>query len=433
LRSALPLLALAVLTGLPGAGRAFDVRYEARIFPDTGMARLSIAIDQPRAEVTQISFGFDPERLFDETGPGELRREGPEGEQPAADADGTEDEARKRGPLRLVWRPPAGGGVLRYSLRVDRLRSDAEYDARCASSWMVARAEDLFPPMTVRFMPGAEMGRASLQFKLPPRWKIAHPFETQQGVARVEQEHRRFDQPKGWIVAGSIDRIEGDVAETHVTLAAPSGHHARLRDLLAFLHWTLPELQHAFGELPDRILVASASDPMWRGGLSAPGSVYLHADRPFIDRDGSSPLLHELVHTLTRARSAPGEDWIVEGLAEYYSREMLRRSGAISQEVYDDTLRDLRRRAARVKRLVGEATGSETALAVAFFYDLDREIRESGDGDHSLDDVVATLVGDVTAMDRPALLERISATTGFDASALMKGRIPPSEAVAHAK
>lgn len=431
MRSAPAFVALAVLAALASPARAFDVRYEARIFPDTGMARLSIAIEQPRSEVTQISFVFDPERLFDETGPGELRREGPEGEQPAADAAG--EEKQEEGPLRLVWRPPAGGGVLRYSLRVDRLRSEAEYDARCASRWMVARAEDLFPPMTVRFTPGAKMGRASLQFKLPPRWKVAHPFETQNGVARVEQEHRRFDQPKGWIVAGSIDRIEGDVVGTRIALAAPSGHHARLRDLLAFLHWTLPVLQQAFGELPDRILVVSAGDPMWRGGLSAPGSVYLHADRPFIDHDASSPLLHELVHTITRARSAPGEDWIVEGLAEHYSREMLRRSGAISQEVFDDTLRDLRRRGARVKRLVGEATGSETALAVAFFHDLDQQIRESSDGAHSLDDVVATLVGDSIAIDRPALLERIQSTTGFDASALMKNRIPPSEVVAHAK
>ena len=76
MKALLPLAALAAPLLLPLAAGAFDVRYEARILPDTGMARVSIAVEQGSAEVRQLSFVFDSARLFDETANGELRREG---------------------------------------------------------------------------------------------------------------------------------------------------------------------------------------------------------------------------------------------------------------------------------------------------------------------------------------------------------------------
>ena len=401
------LLALLLLLAPLGAG-AYDVRYEVGILPDRGTARLSVRIVQSGGVVRSISFPIEPLRFFDETADGELTRVEEEGEPP-----------------RLVWRPPRDGGVLRYSLRVDRVREGAEYDARCASSWMVARAEDLFPPATTRFKAGSDMeANARLRFKLPPRWQVAHPYAIEDGLAVIEQEHRRLDQPKGWIVAGRLDRVRAEIEGSRISLAAPEGHGARIYDLLAFLRWTLPVLRGALGSLPERILIVSAGNPMWRGGLSAPGSVFVHADRPLIDSDASSPLLHELVHTITRARSAPGEDWIVEGLAEHYSRETLLRSGAISQKLFDDTLQALRRRGERVRRLEGEATGAETALAVAFFYDLQQQIRAATDSDAGLDPVAVTLVGEIEAIDRFELAERVLQQTGFDATRLIRQRIP---------
>lgn len=429
----LPVLAGLLLLLAPWAGAAYDIRYEAQILPDRGTARLSIAVTQTDGVLRELSFDVQPERLFDETADGELTRE-----EPVVEEQGevlglrqADEEAAPAALPRLVWRVPRGGGVLRYSLRVDRVREGAEYDARCASRWMVARAEDLFPPMAARFAPDSDMeASATLRFKLPPRWKVAHPFPIRNGLAVIEQSHRRLDQPKGWIVAGMIERLSADLEGTRILMAAPTGHAARLRDTLAFLRWTLPAMHAAFGALPDRIFIASAGNPMWRGGLSAPGSVYVHADRPLIDDDASSPLLHELVHTITRARSAPGEDWIVEGIAEHYSREILRRSGGISDETFEETLEKLRRRGANVRRLVGEATGKETALAVAFFHDLDEQIRRASEGGASLDDVVATLVDDVSTLDRDELAARILAETGYDPASLIEARIPEAESVA---
>ena len=43
-----------------------------------------------------------------------------------------------------------------------------------------------------------------------------------------------------------------------------------------------------------RLLIVSAGDPMWRGGLSGPSSMFLHSDRPLISENRTSTLLHEL-------------------------------------------------------------------------------------------------------------------------------------------
>ncbi|MEZ4290169.1 MAG: hypothetical protein R3E53_06345 [Myxococcota bacterium] len=41
-------------------------------------------------------------------------------------------------------------------------------------------------------------------------------------------------------------------------------------------------MKEVFGELPDRLQLVVAGDPMWRGGLSGPNSLYLHAGLPLI-------------------------------------------------------------------------------------------------------------------------------------------------------
>ena len=54
------------------------------------------------------------------------------------------------------------------------------------------------------------------------------------------------------------------------------------QDLLALMRWTLPVLRK-IAPLPGSARRSSAPrDPMWRGGLSAPSSAYLHASLPLI-------------------------------------------------------------------------------------------------------------------------------------------------------
>ena len=99
----------------------------------------------------------------------------------------------------------------------------------------------------------------------------------------------------------------------------------RRLDLLTFLHWTLPELSRTFTDLPERILIAGAPNGMWRGGLSAPASLYMHVGRPVVSENRTSTVLHELIHLAGFHSAAEGADWIVEGVPEYYSLLLLKR------------------------------------------------------------------------------------------------------------
>ena len=163
----------------------------------------------------------------------------------------------------------------------------------------------------------------------------------------------------------------------------------------------------AFGKTPRKLLIAGAPDPLWRGGLSAPNSLFLHADRPLISENGTSALLHELTHVITRIRGERYDDWIAEGVAEFYSVELQRRAGGISDSRYAITRRDLREWSRTVKTLrVKHSTGPVTARAVLLLQDLDKEIRQRTKDAKSFDDVVRELI-----KKRTVSLEELRAAT----------------------
>jgi hypothetical protein len=187
--------------------------------------------------------------------------------------------------------------------------------------------------------------------------------------------------------------------------------------------------------MPERLLVVSAGDPMWRGGLSGPRSFYIHADRPLITPDVTSPILHELVHAVTSARSAPGGDWIVEGLADYYSLELLVRSKTVSRRRYTRALARLAERGRGVRDLTVEpADGSVTARAVTALHALDGEIRRATGDKASLDDVVAQLAAVPGAVTLERFRSVVTAVAGRDLAAFfaalpgLRPKTPPGPA-----
>ena len=128
---------------------------------------------------------------------------------------------------------------------------------------------------------------------------------------------------------------------------------------------------------------------MWRGGLSAPTSVYIHSGRPLISENGTSTLVHEVMHVMMGARAADGHDWILEGFAEYYSLEVLRRSGTVTAERHTQALEDLAEWAESAETLCGgESKGAQTALAVIKLAALDAELRERDEQNRNLDDLM---------------------------------------------
>jgi predicted metalloprotease with PDZ domain len=194
------------------------------------------------------------------------------------------------------------------------------------------------------------------------------------------------------MIAGKLGNRVETIAGIHTIVAAPAGNSARRQDMLAFLNWNLPQLVTVFPEFPKRLLIASAGDPMWRGGLSGPASLFLHSDRPLISENRTSTLLHELVHVAMGVRGDAESDWITEGFAEFYSVETLRRSGGISEKRYEAALRKLRTWGRRAPNLlVEQSSGAVTARAVVTLKAADEEIRQLSAGRASLDDVARDL------------------------------------------
>jgi predicted metalloprotease with PDZ domain len=156
----------------------------------------------------------------------------------------------------------------------------------------------------------------------------------------------------------------------------------------------MPTLQSAFGQMPPKILLVGAGEPMWRGALSAPNSIFLHADRPLVSENGTSTLVHELVHVITRIRGrAPEDDWIAEGLAVFYAIVLMHRAGGLTDARRAIVRESLRRWSAPVKTLRTRGSkGPTTARAALWFETLDAEIRKASGGKRSLDEVVQELM-----------------------------------------
>jgi hypothetical protein len=263
------------------------------------------------------------------------------------------------------------------------------------ADWAILRAEKMVPRASVTARKSLH-SRATLEFELPQGWTVATPYGSV-GELRytIDDPARRFDQPEGWLLAGKLGSRNEKIGNVRVVVAAPAGDSVRRQDLLAFLKFTLPRLEETFPQLPPRLLIVSAGDPMWRGGLSGPSSMFLHSDRPLISENRTSTLLHELGHIALGIRGDEESDWIVEGLAEHYSLETLRRSGGISEQRYRQAVKHLSRWAQRSATLFGpHSNGPTTARAVIVLRAADAEIRSATAGKASLDDVARKLASE---------------------------------------
>ena len=382
----------------------YQVRYEVQLMPRQGTASVRIRVSQSEALLRELRLEIDPERHFEFNTAAELRVEA----------------------QHVRWPVPARGGELRYTVRIDHTRDPARYDARCTPNWALFRGEDLVPPRRARRRRGAR-GNFSLLLRTPPDWDTVTSYAPSDDATHaIPPRGRELARPRGWILSGKLYTLHESVEGMAVTVASPRGDVFRGRDLLALLRWTAPELKAIFGALPERLVIVGADDPMWRGGLSGPNSIYLHSDIPLLDPSWTSPLLHELIHVATHARSVAAGDWIVEGLAEYYALELLRRSGTIGDDSYRAALERFQRRGRRVTNLAGQsAGGAVTARAVTVFRDLDLALRDATEGRRSLDDVLRALERDPGAVEPIRFEALVADIAGRDLSDFFRSRVRP--------
>jgi hypothetical protein len=322
------------------------------------------------------------------------------------------------------WVPPASGGTLRWSVAVSHRRNGDGYDALLGTDWGLFRAEDIIPRATTRTLKGS-VSETWLTLKLPVRWSAVTQYFSTGTKTRIDNPERRFDQPSGWIVIGDLGVRREIIAGVRVAVAGPVDNGVRRLDTLALLNWTLPELARILPDLPPRLTIVSAGDPMWRGGLSAPESLFLHAARPLISENATSTLLHEVMHLSLGLDSREGFDWIVEGLAEYYSLQLLFRSGTITNSRYRQAKTELADWATSASSLCRRAsTGATTALAVGVFAALNDEVIAATKGASDLDDVVRSLRLLDRELDLDALVKVFEDISGSKSDTLHIDKLP---------
>ncbi len=399
LRPTAAVLLLAFAVAAAAASPRFGVRYDVGFLPATGEAEVTLTLEPDEAKVKKLVFTMPEDRYSRVAGDGSVTREGDE----------------------VVWIPPGRGGALAWRYRIDRKRANGAYDARITRDWAIVRGDRLVPPARVTATRGSRSD-ARLKLHLPPGWSHADtpwlPAKDGDGFV-VSNGQRALARPTGWMIAGDIGTRRDVVEDMEIAVAAPKGLSTPRMDLLAMLTAVAPSLREAFGQLPEKILVVRAGDPMWRGGLSGPRSMWLHADRPLISENGSSTLMHETIHLVTRIRGVAGDDWIAEGIAEYYGTQMLRRGGLLSDARAEKAVAWMRRHGREVRTLhAADSSGKRTARAVALFADLDAEIREGSEGRRSLDDVARALMRDGARVSTADLREAAEAALGAPSKVL---------------
>lgn len=368
--------------------------------PLDGSVDVTLRLGQTRSLLRELRWRNDS-RISGVRGDGEVSRDS--------------DETR--------WLPPADGGALSWTVAVPHRRNGDGYDAWLGSDFGLFRAEDIVPRASSRTLKGA-YSETRLRFRLPAGWSVVTQYRDD-GTIRIDNPQRRLDLPSGWIVMGKLGVRREQVAGMRVAVAGPVDHSIRRLDTLALLNWTLPELARIVPELPPRLTIVSAGDPMWRGGLSAPQSLFLHSARPLISENATSTLLHEVMHMALRLDSEDGYDWIVEGLAEFYSLQLLSRSGTISASRHAAALQDLADWAREADSLCGtHSTGPRTALAVGVLTRLDTEIARETDGAASLDDLTRDLLTQGEYLDLAGLIASATRVIGHKPDALHSENLP---------
>lgn len=377
--------------------KIYQMVYSATLDPKSGQAHVSVTLKQHRQLLRSIEFIMPKERYLNIRPTSRIEINGD----------------------RVAWKPLREGDALHFDFVIDHQRSNGKMDAQITDTWALLKLDYLFPSSKSRFVKGAT-SNTSLILDGPKRWSIETPYGVGAGqVFEVDNTGRDFDPPRGWIIAGELGVRRESIGARRISAAAPLGTGFQANDVLAFLRWTLPSLVEVFPDTPKRLLIVSGSEDMWRGGLSGAASLYLHSDRPLISGNRTSPLLHELFHVASGLHSNIGADWIIEGLAEYYSLTLLLRSGGISAFRYNKSFERLAQWSTDTPCIATDRSkGKQTARGALVMRALDAEIRSETGEKASLDTLVQKLMHDNQDITNSSFRAAITELTGAPVRAL---------------
>jgi hypothetical protein len=357
---------------------SYRVDWHLRLQAGVDLAEVSLQLEDG-APVDLISFPLNNARFSDFSATGELQQDG----------------------NFVRWVPPSRDARLSYRVQITRERAnqnqDESYDALMTDDWALFRGDRLTPRIRVNARNGAR-SESVMHFELPEDWEVftGWPEIRSDGTAHtfaLDEPLRDFERPRGWVMAGKVVNRQTQVGRTDFNIVGPRNSGIDRMGWLTLVRLVWPELEKVFGRVPPKILMVSGNDPLWRGGLSGPNSFFFHSSRRAISQNGTSPLFHELVHVVSNIHGADQDDWIAEGIAEYYGIELLYRAGGYDEATRDTIYADLAEWAEDAEQLrLDESTGPVTASAVLVFDQLDREIRTLTEGRATLDDVTRQLM-----------------------------------------
>lgn len=351
-----------------------DLDYHVRLLPQSGQAEVRVTLADG-AQVRSLDFDLGKEGLYSDF---------------SADGPWQAQADTQRG----VWHPAPGKASLSYRVRLNHRLKNGSHDSRLSPEWALFRGDDLVPPARLDQLDGTELV-ARLSVELPSGWSSIETAWPRVGKLRfrIDNVSRLFDRPTGWMLAGKVGTRRARLGDTEVSVAGPFGQGLRRMDALTLLTFVWPQYQAVFPRTPPKLLLVGAREHLWRGARAGHNSIFLNSATPLVSENGSSPLLRELVRVFARINDRERSDWIAEGLAEYYSIELLRRAGGISDDRYQALQTRLGKDGKAVTSLRGEAINSATiARAVLLLQALDREIRLHSHNQRSLDDLVRALM-----------------------------------------
>src|SRR5438445_476378 len=209
-----------------------------------------------------------------------------------------------------------------------------------------------------------------------------------------------------------------------VTIAVAPGSALDPRRLLRLYARTVPLLESVLGPPPPRLLVVSAPDPMWHGGLSGEDSFFVNGRIPLRSPDKTSTYLHELFHVWQPFRPKADGRWISEGLAEYYSLALQHRAGRLSDRSFARGIRLFARYGrwgADLSRTRHPAVLNNSAPLVMWW--IDQEIRRLTGGRHTLDDAVRALVNEHARLSTASFLRAVNRTADRDFTPLFRRHV----------
>ncbi len=365
---------------------SYQLHFSVDLTRTDGYATAQITVSQQTSLLREVRLRAPADLYTNFSGDGSIRREG----------------------AVVIWQPPPQGGSIQYVVLIDHQRAGGGFDALFTENWTLFRGDDVFPPASISQLPGV---RASSEFsaQLPGNWSMVTPFtEDSAGRLMIDNPERNFARPVGWIIAGRLGVRRDLIAGMNISVAGPLNSGIQRIGMLALLRWTLPLLAAEIESLPSQISIVSAGEPMWRGGLSAPDSLYIHADRPLLSENATSTLLHEMIHVLMPIPTSRDHDWIDEGIAEYVTLKILCRSGTISAERFTASIRKFTDRGQAVDSLLTtHATGAITSRAVTIFHNVDTELQSLTDGRAD----IFSLIHELMARHEPADITDLRAIT----------------------